>query len=65
MEKKIIKTKNLWEGTYNIHTINEAKPLFFIETENTIFKANSLTEVMQLYKKSDDNSNVLRIDKLG
>lgn len=64
-KKKTIKAKDLWEDSANIHTIDEAKPIFSIETEQTIFKANDLTTVMHLYKKSEDNSNVLVINVLG
>ena len=40
-------------------------PIYVIETEKTMFKANSLHEVFHLYRLSGDASDVIYIGCIG
>ena len=38
---------------------------FYIETENTIFRAHNLTEVMVMWKNSKDHTTVIHVGRFG
>ena len=60
--KKIITTKNFIDFS-EIGSLSE--PIYVIETEKTVFKANNLHEVFHLYRLSDDDSDVVDVGRVG
>ena len=60
--KKIIAAENFIDFSEN-GSLQE--PIYVIETEKTIFKANNLHEVFHLYRLSDDTSDVIDIYRVG
>ena len=56
--KKIITTEKFID-------FSESEPIYVIETEKTVFKANNLHEVFHLYRLSDDASDVIDIFRIG
>jgi len=40
-------------------------PVFIVETKQACYYANDLTEVLNLWKDNNDNSEVIRVEKLG
>lgn len=45
--------------------MENVRPVFYIQTERTIYKANSLQDCVQLWKISDDSSAVLNMVRQG
>jgi hypothetical protein len=41
------------------------RPVFTLETQECRYQANSLTEVMHLYRDAKDDSEVLDLNRLG
>ena len=60
--KKIITTENFIDFS---KTGNLSEPIYVIETEETVFKANNLHEVFHLYRLSGDDSDVIDIGRIG
>ena len=60
--KKIIAAENFIDFS---EIGNLSEPMYVIETEKTMFKANSLHEVFHLYRLSGDASDVIDIGRIG
>jgi hypothetical protein len=41
--------KGTWTGPFRLSTLDQAKPIFHLETETVLFTANSLKEVMEMW----------------
>ena len=63
--KRVYKVSGMWEGNVNISNLDEAEPIFTVETAEALYKGNTLNEVMMLWKTSEDNSEVINISRLG
>ncbi len=53
--RKIITAPGFWDDKVTLNNLEKARPIFILETLNTIFKANTLSDVCQLYKNYTDN----------
>lgn len=65
MSKKLIVKSGTWLGKINSTNLENAKPIFTLETIDRVYKANTLNEVLNLWRTSKDDSEVLDIDRLG
>ena len=63
--RKIITAPKFSGENINLSNLEVTKPIFILETLNTIFKANTLSDVCQLYKNYTDNSEVINIIRVG
>ena len=66
MEKKVYVVDGTWLGVASIDNIENVKSIFTIETEEAVYKANTLDEVMQLWRIStEDVTKVIDVERLG
>ena len=66
MEKKVYVVDGTWLGVASIDNIENFKSIFTIETEEAVYKANTLDEVMQLWRIStEDVTKVIDVSRLG
>ena len=66
MEKKVYVVDGTWLGVASIDNIENLKSIFTIETEEAMYKANTLDEVMQLWRIStEDVTKVIDVRRLG
>ena len=65
MEKKVYVVEGTWLGVASIDNIENSKSIFTIETEEAMYKANTLDEVMQLWRIStEDVTKVIDVERL-
>ena len=65
MEKKVYVVDGTWLGVASIDNIENFKSIFTIETEKAVYKANTLDEVMQLWRSTEDVTKVIDVERLG
>ena len=66
MKKKVYVVDGTWLGVASIDNIENLKSIFTIETEKAMYKANTLDEVMQLWRIStEDVTKVIDVRRLG
>ncbi len=59
----IIKAVGMWEGPFRFDNLTEAKPIFTLETRLNTYWANSLNEVLSLWRASKDVSQVINLTR--
>ena len=65
MKKKVYVVNGTWLGVASIDNIENRKSIFTIETEEAVYKANTLDEVMQLWRIStEDVTKVIDVERL-
>ena len=65
MEKKVYVVDGTWLGVASIDNIESLKSIFTIETEEAMYRANTLDEVMQLWRSTEDVTKVIDVERLG
>ena len=63
--KTVHKVAGMWDGVINSSNLDEAKPIFTVETEQTLYKGNTLNDAMRLWATSGDDSEVIDVIRLG
>lgn len=63
--KKEVVAPGAWVGPYTTKDASKWKTVFWLETEFAIYKANTLDELLNLWRTQKDNSRVLQMGQVG